>query len=362
MSGKQGLLVRVLLAPADAIELDAAGWDLLIRQARSAELLPRLALALRRSGAGERVPEKPARHLDASLAAQRRLRQAVRWEVEQLRQALGSDAIALVLLKGAAYEMAALPPAESRLCNDIDILVPRGRIEDAELALLMHGWATVPLDGYDQRYYRRWMHELPPMRHHARQSVVDVHHNLVPDTARIHPDPQRLLEAAVPCPGSPGVHVLAPADMILHSAVHLFNEGEFDHGLRDLFDIDDLVRHFLADEDDWRRLVARALELDLDRPLFYALRYLRRLLGATVPDAALAELSRRGPSTALLPLLDAVFERGLRPDHASCNDAGAGLARWALFVRGHFLRMPLRLLLPHLARKALVRTQPQRAG
>lgn len=359
MTHDADLLVRVLLAPEQVLRLDASGWDLLIRQARAAQLLPRLATTLDDTGLWPRLPAAPARHLRAALKAQRRQRQAVRLEVDCLQEALSSRGIPLVLLKGAAYEMAELPPARSRLYNDLDILVPRERRHEAELALLMHGWATVPLDAYDERYYRRWMHELPPLRHRERQSVVDIHHNLVPDTARIHPDPERLLAAAEPCPGQPDVRVLAPADLILHSVVHLFNDGEFDHGLRDLLDIDDLVRHFLPADEDWRALLDRAHELDLGRPLHHALRCLRRTLDTPMSAAASAALDRGAGPVPLRRLMDALFVRGLRPDHVSCSDRKTALARWLLFVRGHYLRMPLHLLLPHLLRKALVRARPR---
>ncbi len=359
MSRDADLLVRVLLAPEQVLRLDASGWDLLIRQARAAQLLARMATAIDDAGLWSRIPAAPARHLRSALKAQSRQRQAVRLEVDCLQEALSGVGIPLVLLKGAAYEMAELPPARSRLYNDLDVLVPRERRHEAELALLMHGWATVPLDAYDERYYRRWMHELPPLRHRERQSVVDIHHNLVPDTARIHPDPQRLLAATEPCPGRADVHVLAPADLILHSVVHLFNDGEFDHGLRDLLDIDDLARHFLRADADWQALVERARELDLGRPLHHALRCLRRTLDTPVPDPALIALERDAGPARLRRSMDALFARGLRPDHASCSDRATALARWLLFVRGHYLRMPLHLLLPHLLRKAVARVRPR---
>jgi hypothetical protein len=38
-----------------------------------------------------------------------------------------------------------------------------------------------------------------------------------------------------------------------------------------------------------------------------------------------------------------------------------GLARWLLYVRGHYQRMPLRLLVPHLVRKAVVSFLPEPA-
>ena len=43
--------------------------------------------------------------------------------------------------------------------------------------------------------------------------------------------------------------------------------------------------------------------------------------------------------------------------HADCRLRGAGLAAFILYVRAHALRMPMRLLLPHLIHKALERHQ-----
>ena len=43
-------------------------------------------------------------------------------------------------------------------------------------------------DPYDDAYYRRWMHELPPLIHRERDRMIDVHHTILPLTARITPD------------------------------------------------------------------------------------------------------------------------------------------------------------------------------
>jgi hypothetical protein len=52
--------------------------------------------------------------------------------------------------------------------------------------------------------------------------------------------------------------------------------------------------------------------------------------------------------------MDALFGRALAPEHASCADGLTGLARELLYIRGHWLRMPLHLLLPHLFHKAFL--------
>jgi len=147
------------------------------------------------------------------------------------------------------------------------------------------GWHASGLSEYDKRYYRRWMHEIPPMQHIQRATVIDVHHAILPDTARYHPDSAKLRSRAVAVKGLPGVYVLAAEDRILHSAAHLFHDGELPHGLRDLTDLDLLLRDAAADREFWPRLAARAGELQLSRPLFYALRYLRHFLDTPFPPA-----------------------------------------------------------------------------
>ena len=219
---------------------------------------------------------------------------------------------------------------------------------------MSHGLVSSHQSAYDQRYYRQWMHELPPMRHITRRSVIDIHHNLVPDTAQLQPDASLLLANTITCPGRSDVRVLCPADMILHSAVHLFHDGEFDHGLRDLFDLQDLLTHFMKTGDDWVMLAERAELLGMSRPLYYTLRYLQRCLRATVPEDISKRLQQQKPAIPTR-LMDATFERGLLPDHESCRDRWCAAARLALYVRGHALRMPPHLLLPHLWRKAMLR-------
>lgn len=348
------LLTPCLIDPGLIANLSLYDWDLLIRQARQSNLLGRLAALLDQRQLLSQVPEQPKAHLESSLAVAQRQQQAVRWEVDRIQYAL-TDIPPVILLKGAAYIMLQLPSAQGRLFSDIDILVPKSHIEAAELALKINGWITTLHDAYDQRYYRQWMHELPPMTHLTRQTFLDVHHTILPETARLHPDPQKLIDAAAPLSGYPGLKVLAPVDMLLHSATHLFHEGEFDKGLRDLSDLDILLRHFSQHEPDfWQRLLQRAVELDLVRPLFYALRYTVRILHTPVPANVLANVSQHSPGKFALRLMDTLFPRAFRPHHASCEDWFTHPALKLLFVRSHWLKMPFPLLVWHLFHKTFI--------
>lgn len=219
---------------------------------------------------------------------------------------------------------------------------------------MLAGWHPTGLSEYDKRYYRRWMHEIPPLQHIHRETVIDVHHAILPDTARYHPDPFKLRSSAVAVDSLPGVYVLCEEDRILHSATHLFHDGELPHGLRDLTDLDLLLREAAVAPDFWQRLLARAAELQLSRPLFYALRYVRHFLDTPVPDSVAAALEPSAPGRLTLALMDGIFTRALAPTHASCADRYTPAARLAAFVRAHWLRMPAHLLIPHLFHKAFI--------
>src|SRR5512139_1348835 len=290
------LLPRTLRTPELAARLSLAQWDLLVRQARHAGLLARLLSRLEEQGLTETIPGPARWHFEAAATLAHKQQIAVRWEVGQIRAALAALDAPLVVMKGAAYVMAGLPAARGRLFNDIDILVPRGLLNRAEAALMLAGWHTTGLSAYDDRYYRRWMHEIPPMQHLRRATVIDVHHAILPDTARYFPDPEKLLGRIVPVADMPGVYVLSAEDRILHSAAHLFHDGELPHGLRDLSDLDLLLRHEATAPGFWARLVARADELKLGRSLFYALRYAQHFFATPMPPEVWAGLRPVAPT------------------------------------------------------------------
>ena len=343
-------VLPVIRAPKSVLALDLRGWDQLIREARVSNLSARIAEDVISLDSAESLPAEVRPHLLGARRVAQRQQVATLAEIERVRAALADGGIRLVLLKGAAYLAARLPVSRGRVFGDIDLLVPRAQLVEAESMLLQHGWISTHHDEYDQRYYREWMHELPPLHHVVRESTLDLHHNILPSTARHPPDPALLLADAVETP-LPGVFVLAPPDMVLHSACHLFHEGELDNGLRDLIDLDGLLRHFGSDPAFWDRLRARAQALHLEQPLRYALRMCELLLTTPFPASMLAG-QHAWPADLRERLLERLYLRGLRPNHRLAGDRWTPLARWLLYVRGHWLRMPPHLLTAHLVRKA----------
>lgn len=347
------LVLSVLRQPESIRQLGPSEWDLLIRQCRHANLLGRLYERLRAAGLEAEIPDRPRNHLQSGAFMAEQQQFSIRREARFLREALAPYEIPVILLKGAAYVAAGLPAAQGRLFADVDILVPHDRLGTAESALMLTGWQSTVSDAYDQRYYRRWMHELPAMRHIFRGTTLDVHHTILPPTARLKPDARLLIEASVEIPGLPGVRTLSLQDLILHSASHLFHEGEPDNLLRDLTDLDMLLRHLGQDDTAWDGLADRAERLQLSGPLSLALRYTARLLATPVPVRISKRLGSDATSGIGRHLLDQLYNRMLRPQHPSTADGFTPLARKALYIRAHWLRMPPLLLAYHLAHKAL---------
>lgn len=349
----QDRVSAALRQPQQLTFLAPPDWELLIRQARRAGLLARIAFMLDAQGSIDAVPDAPRAHLVAAMNLAGAQHAEVLRELACIDRALAPTGVRPVLLKGAAYVAAGLLPAMGRMFSDIDILVPKDRLAEVEAALMANGWATTHHSAYNQRYYRQWMHALPPLRHIQRQNVLDVHHAILPETAQLKPSSAKLLAGAQALPNLPRFAVLAPTDMVLHNMVHLFHNDDLSHSLRDLSDLDLLLRHFGRVPTFWPELVDRARELDLARPLYYGLRFAQRLLVTPVPEQTRKAASAGGPGRAVGAVSDWLWARALRPQHATAADKWSPIALFALYVRAHSLRMPPLLLLRHLTVKAL---------
>lgn len=354
---KDALLIQALLNPQSVSTLTLRQWDDLIRLARSSNMLSKLAERLVQTNLFDAVPEQPKLHLLSARILSKHQQQAIAWELNHIADALATIEVPLILLKGAAYVHAGLPVANGRLFGDVDILVPKADLPKVEATLMLHGWLTGESNQYNQRYYREWMHEIPPMINQSRGTVIDIHHNILPLTARPYLNPTLLIEQSRTVRSGSPFRVLSPCDMVIHSATHLFHESEFQNGLRDLFDLDSLLRHFAESNSDfWVDLVRRAQELGLSRPIYHAFRYGKQILGTPIPESAIEAISAdAGRNRVSRKILDFAFMRALRPMNPLASDIWTPLARFILYLRGHMLRMPFPLLVRHLARKAFMR-------
>jgi hypothetical protein len=345
------LLTAVLCRPSMAAELDTRSWERLVWQSRAAELMGQLHRELSAAGTLPLVPDPARRHLDAAWSISDKHAVAVRHELRGLQETLEPLGIPVILLKGAAYCAQRNRASVGRIFNDIDILVPKAALPAVEERLTWAGWFPTHTNAYDERYYREWMHEIPPLEHKNRATALDVHFTILPPTSGIRPNPDDFFAAADALPDEWSFFkVLCREDMVIHSACHLFF-GEFHKGLRDLLDLHTLLTDFGTDQQFWKKLLDRAKYLGLTQPLIDAVQQSCRIYSTSVPESVLGDLRQR-TSTRWPEWMRAwLFEHALRPNHASAAGMTTPLAHWMVFARSHWLRMPLPLLAYHISHK-----------
>jgi hypothetical protein len=333
------LLVRLIADPEAAAEV--RDWTSLLTIARAESLIGSLAWRLEKAA----LPEKVAEILELARRDSEQARIQALWEAEMARRALAPLGVPIILLKGTAYAAAGLDAGIGRSIGDLDILAPRASLDAVQGALLAAGWEWVKEDEYDDLYYRRWMHELPPLIHKERDRMIDVHHTILPLTARPKPDPGAMIEDSIELPD--GLRILSPPDMVIHSAAHLFADGDLAGGLRNLWDIDRLLCAFAAqDPDFWLWLHKRAERHGLLAAVHRAARLAADLYGTPIPEGW-----RAGDSA------DPLFKARLLARNGWGQATRPGL-RLGFYVRSHWLRMPPMMLARHLWTKARRKRQP----
>lgn len=318
------LLAATLRDPTSVAKLNAAGWTALLAMARAEQMIGTLACRLE----AFELPPAAERILADARASAHAQQSAALWEAEAARRALAGISVPIVLLKGTAYAAAGMTAGQGRSIGDLDILVPREDLDAVEAALLAAGWEWVKPDPYDDAYYRCWMHELPPLIHRDRDRMIDVHHTILPLTARITPDVSALFTESRPL--ASGLRVLGNADMICHAAAHLFADGDLAGGMRNLWDI-----HCLVEQNGRDGLAERASQHGLSLAVARALSLAHSLYGTTIGEAWCRPRA-----------VDAAYRRRLTARDGWGRPIRR-LTRLCFYIRSHWLRMPPTMLARH---------------
>jgi Uncharacterised nucleotidyltransferase len=324
-------LVHALCEPGSSRSLDGAGWTNLISMARAESLIGTLAHQLKDVD----VPADVRSVLDDEIDAHDLVKQKALWEAECARRALFGYDGKVLLMKGTAYVAAGLKAGMGRNIGDLDIMVARDDLKPVEDMLLDAGWEWVKPDPYDDQYYREHMHELPPLIHRERDSMIDVHHTTLPLTANPTPDAQGMLDDAVMLEN--GLYIMSPEDMLCHCAAHLMADGDLAGGLRNLWDMHCLLTEFSREDPGiWEKLGNRAEHHQLGQAVRRSIWHAHDLYGTDIPP-----FWQKGEFG-----MGAFRHRLLARDgygRETCK-----LTRQAFYIRSHWLRMPPLMLTKHL--------------
>ncbi|MDO4569659.1 MAG: nucleotidyltransferase family protein [Planctomycetia bacterium] len=354
--------------PQSCRSYDIAQWERLFGQARAGRLLGKLAYLLEDENLLDVVPPESRWLLESARVKSERGRRQILWEIDRICHVLrefqrfdaSAASVPVVLLKGAAYHVANLPWSRGRISVDVDIMVPQAQLGTVETALMLGGWFISKESAYDDHFYRDWMHEIPPMRNAQRDVALDVHHTILPRTGKLTVDAALLFECATPLPGENNLFTLEPCDMLLHSAVHTFQDGELWDCARDFLDLNDMFRYFgRRDADFFDKLLRRNETLRLNRPLYYAVHFCDKLLGTPFPPDFLREVRKFG-GVLSNAIMDAVVPTCALPHVPGSETPTQRVGKLGLYIRSHALRMPMRILIPHLWAKYRKRRKEKR--
>ncbi|WP_421132037.1 nucleotidyltransferase family protein [Alteromonas sp. A079] len=338
--------INSVLHPESCKDKSELWWLSFIQILRFERLLSHFACKSLELNIIESLPLVAKQHLFNAIVMAERQAHHLKYEVSLLSQSIKSVTPLCLYLKGAAYCLAEMPLAKGRLFSDIDVLVPKESLDAIEKSLLLKGWISKPVNDYDDRYYREWAHEIPPLIQSRRGTVVDLHHNLVPPISGKAPDIQAFLNETHEVNG---VTVLQPHAMLLHSCVHLIFNETFKQSHRDLYDIASIVKTY-GSEEFWEKTISLAKQTNFYKELFLACRYSSAKLMFALPSSLADDLP---VSKFKLWIYDKIFLKALSPHHPLCEVQWLSLASACAWARGQWCKMPVTLLVYHLSVKAV---------
>jgi hypothetical protein len=342
----------VFADPKQVENYDSSQWQSLIRILRGADLLATMYYLLERNSLLQVIPSYALKHLEsAKLYADRQAHQ-VRNESLALDLVLAKADIQPVFLKGAAYVLRKDTNHYGRVMSDIDILVKKSQLNAVEEILQKNDWAESKLDDYDQQYYRKWAHELPPYKHIYRGTSLDIHFTLLPPVSGIDIDEESLFSDIQET--EDGRRVLPSDLLVLHCIIHLFFNEDFSKSFRDVLDIHLLVEQLEASE-GLEGIIKLSESMGFYTELYYALSVRDLVFHTNSVDS----YQLAAPKIKLITnfFVKKVLYRAIMPSHDLIFNRWNNFARFIMYIRGHLLKMPVKILIPHMivkVRRALV--------
>lgn len=264
-------------------------WQPLVEVACAHGVAPLLHRHLERAGLMTHLPPECAAPLarTAHAAALRGLR--LRAELGALLAAADGERLPVMLLKGASLAERVYGDWGLRPMADLDLLVPRGRYERFEALLHRLGYRLIPQHARTRSHWEQTHCHLTFAHPHSGV-VVEAHWDLqplawdwpaAPRAASVWERARRTsLDGVL-------VHMLSPADEIVHLALHHFRHGAL--CLLAHCDLAEVVRRE-GEPALWDALIQVAAETRAETVIGYALWWARRYLETPVPEGVVAEL------------------------------------------------------------------------
>lgn len=346
------LLIDLVTKKKSTLQLEKSEWCDVVALSRQLGFLPFLYHISLEENTFSLMPKSVASQLKSAYYELLKQHDSINWHLAQLRKNNPSS-LKITLLKGAAYIAAGKRNAAYRLLSDIDLLVERKFLNDAEFWLFINGFAVSVSDEYDDYYYRQWMHELPPFVNSKSGLIVDLHHNLLPISSKRHINASLIVDSGTELEE----HYIVPSDedLIIHSAVHLIQDSVFDRSLRDLCDQYWLLTDYIEQNITSAQLIDRAIKLALGTDLAKSFSLMSEVLNLSLTDEESDFVKQSLRRKRLWVLEKRCYIIMLHQPVKSEWRVKHHVASLYLFVKSHLIKMPVKLLIKHAGMKSYKR-------
>jgi hypothetical protein len=288
LSPEYGVLVDALKPGEDASRPpDGLRWEHLLELAWWHRLGP---LLYRHLGVDGPAPPDVLEQLRQGYVANASRNLYFGATLERILDALDRAGIRAMPLKGAALIDTVYSDPALRPMADLDVLVPRSRLDEANSVLAALGYRyRTPIREINEP---EWMQE-----HHRHDSPlvdpdglvkVELHYHVVKGAPVERFDLDGFWERGRPmAPGSPHFRP-SPDDLVLHACIH-FTYDRMSTSIAALGQLADVAWILDREAIDWDRLIGNARSYGLDEPVFLAL-FAAHDLGLAVPAEPLERL------------------------------------------------------------------------
>ncbi len=352
-------LFRLLKKPEVGSTFSAEQWQNVIWILREAKLLSSLYHMAIRAQCYDDYPVFAQRHLYSAQVYARRQAQQIEFEAKGIRDLLEQVSVKAIFLKGAGYTLRDSLNSKGRICSDLDILVAKDQLSIAEKHLQANRWKPETLSDYDEQYYRKWAHEIPPMIHLNRGTVIDVHHNVYLPISGRSPNIEAFLTRT--CKTASGCFVLQPVPTVLHCIIHLFTNEDSSSWMRDLFDISVLLDEFES-EAFYAELQTLVVESGFETEWLYCIACLKHYEDRVFPNVVNQFLAQHPFTRKQKWLCENAIIPAIAPNHSMVCQTQHKLAKNLVYFRGHWMKMPLHILIKHFVLKSFFSIRDQVMG
>ena len=209
-------------------------------------------------------------------------------QTQQFIKVLDERGIPVMLLKGLHLARFVYPEPALRNMADVDVMVPRDRLAEAEQVMIELGFGPLPRPNLEE-FCTKSNHLAKLVK--ADAPVVELHWTIERPTApfRIDLDGLWSRSRAAALDGTP-VRLLSTEDLILHLTLHCSYHHQFDRSaMKGLVDLAAVVAG-AKESLDWELLARRANEWGAAPFLYTTMRAVSEVLGTRLPPGWLDSL------------------------------------------------------------------------